>query len=368
MSTPLNIPPLKAPAPDVGLALELLSIAGSLNSTLDLDALLLNIGSAAEKLTDSEASSIMLVADDKKNLFFRVASGDKAKALKTMTLPIGQGIAGWVAQNRKPEVVNDTRKDPRFAGKFDKASGFVTRSLLCVPMLSQGELVGVIEVLNKRSGGYGEEHLQLLKGLAATASVAIGNARLVAEQKNFFSHMLEVLVAVIETQRPGLEGYPPRAARLACAIGQAMGVDEEGYRMLYYAGLLHKIGYVAFTNKRLLSEFGVSLVTEESLPALSARMLEGTKLLEGAVPAIRHHKERWDGTGQPGKLKGEAIPLGARILTLVTRAEELRMSGLSGQTLGARALLEGRSGAGTRYDPKVVDALAAVLESQGGAW
>ena len=61
-----------------------------------------------------------------------------------MTLPLGQGIAGWVAQNRKPQMVNDTRKDPRFAGKFDKASGFQTRSLLCVPMIFRDELVGVV--------------------------------------------------------------------------------------------------------------------------------------------------------------------------------------------------------------------------------
>src|SRR5688500_7193186 len=123
------------PDMDVDLALELFSIAGSLNSTLDLDMLLQKIGAAAEQLTESEASSIMLVTDDKKHLVFRVASGEKAKALKTMTLPIGQGIAGWVAQNRQPQVVNDTKSDPRFAGKFDKASGFQTRSLLCVPMV-----------------------------------------------------------------------------------------------------------------------------------------------------------------------------------------------------------------------------------------
>src|SRR5438552_1146288 len=104
---------------NVNNALELFSIAGSLNSTLDLDFLLQKIGAAAEKLIDSEASAIMLVTDDKKSLFFKVASGESARALKTMTLPIGQGIAGWVAQNKKPEVVNDTKSDPRFAGKFD---------------------------------------------------------------------------------------------------------------------------------------------------------------------------------------------------------------------------------------------------------
>ena len=71
------------PEMNVDLALELFSIAGSLNSTLDLDFLLQKIGAAAEQLLDSEASAIMLVTDDKKHLFFRVASGEKAKALRT---------------------------------------------------------------------------------------------------------------------------------------------------------------------------------------------------------------------------------------------------------------------------------------------
>jgi hypothetical protein len=359
---------MNAPEMNVDLALELFTIAGSLNSTLDLDFLLQKIGAAAEQLTESEASSIMLVTDDKKHLFFRIASGEKAKALKTMTLPMGQGIAGWVAENRKPQLVNDTRKDPRFAGKFDKASGFSTRSLLCVPMIFRGELVGVVEVLNKAKGEYTDAHVGLLTSLASLASVAITNTKIMAEQKNFFSHVLELLVGVIETTRPGLEDYPVRAAKLACTIGRALGVDEYDYRMLYYAGVLHKIGYVAFKNPRLLADMGVMSASEEMLPTFSARMLEGIKMLEGAIPMIRHHKERFDGTGYPGKLAGSAIPLGARVLGLVVKMEELRSAGLRGAELGAQALKEANDGAGTRYDPKVVEAFAAVLESQGGAW
>jgi response regulator RpfG family c-di-GMP phosphodiesterase len=357
-----------APEMNVDLALELFSIAGSLNSTVDLDFLLQKIGTAAEQLTESEASSIMLVTDDKKSLFFRIASGEKAKALKTMTLPMGQGIAGWVAENRQPQMVNNTRTDPRFAGKFDKASGFQTRSLLCVPMAFRGELVGVVEVLNKKEGEYTEAHVGLLSSLASLASVAITNTKIMAEQKNFFSHVLELLVGVIETTKPGLQDYPVQAAKLACNIGRALGVDEYDYRMLYYAGVLHKIGYVAFKNPRLLADMGVMSASEEMLPTFSARMLEGIKMLEGALPMIRHHKERWDGTGYPGKLKGDDIPLGARVLGLTVKMEELRVAGLRGAELGAQALKEARDGSGTRYDPKVVEAFGAVLESQGGVW
>ena len=353
---------------DTNTALELFSIAGSLNSTLDLDYLLQKIGAAAEKLLDSEASATMLVTDDKKSLFFKVASGEKAKALKTMTLPLGKGIAGTVALNRKPEIVNDARSDPRFAGQFDKASGFITRSLLCVPMLFRGELVGVVEVLNKRSGGYSEDHVGLLSSLASLASVAITNAKIVSEQKNFFSHILELLVAVVETAKPGMDEHPTRSAKLACAIGRVLGLDEYEYRMLYYAGVLHDVGYVAFKNPRMLGDMGVMSASEEMHPAFSVKLLEGIKLLEGALPYIKHHHERFDGTGYPAKLKGEAIPLGARILGLVESMEELRMLGLRGDDLYKRAAREAREGAGTRYDPKVVEAFTEVLAAQGGAW
>ena len=361
-------PETEAAAPtrsnDAATALELFSIAGSLSSTLDLDYLLEKIGLAAERLLDSEASSIMLVTDDKKSLFFKVAGGEAGAKLKKMTLPIGKGIASWVAERRKPEVVVDTSKDPRFAGQFDKASGFITRSLLAVPMVFRGELVGVAEVLNKRRGKYTPEDVTLLTSLANLASIAITNARIVQDQKNFFSHSLELLIAAIEASRPGMAGHPHRSARLACALARALEADEYEYRMIYYAGLLHDIGFIAFRNPRLLAELGITTPTEEQHPILSVKLLEGIKMLEGALPIIRHHHESFDGTGYPGKLKGAAIPRGARILAIVEVAEGLLMAGLTGTELVERAGKEIASGRGTRFDPEIADAAAAVLSSQ----
>lgn len=355
----------KAPA-GAATALELLSIAGSLSSTLDLDALLEKIGAAAEKLLDSEASSIMLVSDDKKSLFFKVAGGDAGTKLKKMTLPIGQGIAGWVAANRKPQVVNDTKKDPRFAGKFDKASGFVTRSLLCVPMVFRGDLVGVVEVLNKKAGEYTADHITLITSLANLASVVITNARLVQDQKNFLSHVLEVLVDVIETAKPRMAEHPTRSARLACALAKAMGMDDHAFRMVYYAGLLHDIGYIGLRNPRVLAKAGVAGASEDEHPVVSCRMLEGIKMLEGALPIIRHHHERHDGKGYPDGLKAAAIPPGARILALVETVEELRMSGLDGRELVEKAKKEAAEGKGSRFDPDTVDALIELLGEYSG--
>lgn len=346
-------------------ALELLSIAGSLNSTQDLDYLLQKIGLAAERLLDSEASSIMLVSEDKKNLYFKVASGEGSKALKKMMLPLGKGIAGHVAQSRQPEVVNNTRADPRFAGAFDKASGFVTRSLLCVPMVFRGELVGVVEVLNKRAGQYEAGHVGLLSGLASLASVAITNTRIIQEQMNFFSHVLEVLVGVIETSKPGMEGHPPRASHLACAMGKVLGMEEHEYRGLYYAGMLHDIGYVGMKNARVLQEMGILSAAEEEHPKVSAKMLGGIAMLSASIPMILHHHENFDGTGYPSKLKGGDIPLGARILCLVEAVEEVRRTGLRGEGLKAAAKKEAKAGSGTRFDPQIVEAFEAAADQEG---
>ncbi|MBI5242870.1 MAG: GAF domain-containing protein [Elusimicrobia bacterium] len=353
---------------DTATALELFSIAGSLSSTLDLDYLLEKIGLAAERLLDSEASSIMLVTDDKKSLFFKVAGGEAGAKLKKMTLPVGKGIAGWVAEHRKPEVVVDTRKDPRFAGQFDKASGFVTRSLLAVPMVFRGELVGVAEVLNKRRGQYTPEDVTLLASLANLASIAITNARIMQDQKNFFSHVLELLIVAIESSRPGLLGHPHRSARLACALARALGADEYEYRMIYYAGLLHDIGFIAFRNPRALADLSISTPTDEQHPLLSAKLLEGIKMLEGALPVIRHHHEAYDVTGYPGKLKGGAIPRGARIIAVVEALEDLRMAGLDAQELLDRAAKEIAAGRGARFDPEISDAAVELLSSPGGMW
>lgn len=353
---------------DLPTALQLLSAAGGLGTSVDLDFLLAKVGAAAESLLDSEASAILLSTEDKASLYFRVASGAHSGALKTMTLRLGEGVGGWVAENRKPRIVNDARSDPQFARAFDRASGFVTRSLLCVPMIHREELIGVIEVLNRRAGPYTAEHARLLGELATFAASTISQTKALADGRNFMSHMLELMALAIESTRPNLEGHASRSAKLARSIGRALGVDEYTGRMLHFAGMLHDAGYLAMSSRELLADMGILQPTEEDHPMLSAKMLEGITVLEGALPMILHHHESFDGSGYPDKLKGDAIPLGARILGLVEAVEELRMVGLRGSELYERALQETQAGSGRRFDPAVVEAFAELIRRKTTAW
>jgi Nif-specific regulatory protein len=127
----------------------LLEVARALATTQDLDMLLGEISSAVEKLTKSEAASILLLDPTGQQLVFRVATGAKGSSMKKFYVPVGKGVAGWVAQEQQAVTINDVQKDTRFTGQIDKSSGFSTRSILAIPMSVNGQLIGVCEALNK---------------------------------------------------------------------------------------------------------------------------------------------------------------------------------------------------------------------------
>ncbi len=112
-----------------------------------LDRILYN----AMTVTNSKDGSLMVMDEEKNELAFVLARGDvSTEKLAGQRLPLGRGIAGWVAQNRKPSIVNNARTDPRFYAGIDDAFKFKTNSVLAVPIIGQGKVLGVIEVLNKQ--------------------------------------------------------------------------------------------------------------------------------------------------------------------------------------------------------------------------
>uniref|UniRef100_A0A7C4U7K8 GAF domain-containing protein n=1 Tax=candidate division WOR-3 bacterium TaxID=2052148 RepID=A0A7C4U7K8_UNCW3 len=124
-----------------------------------------------EKLMDAEASSILLVDEKRRKLVFASARGEAAEKLKGLTVPIGEGIAGIVAKEGIPRIVNDTAKEPKFYKKIDDATGFKTKSILCVPLKTPDKIIGVIEILNRRSGiPYDNDDLKLLERFAPIAT------------------------------------------------------------------------------------------------------------------------------------------------------------------------------------------------------
>ncbi|MBL0058454.1 MAG: GAF domain-containing protein [Elusimicrobia bacterium] len=338
---------------------ELFGIARALSSNLFVDGLLKEIVRVAERLTGAEGASLLLLDEEGRNLYFRTATGEKGRIVQGQMVPLHQGLAGWVVSKGEAVLVNDVRHDPRFAKDVDRATGFSTKSVLAVPFLVDGRVIGVCEGLNKKAGHVTPTDKRALEELAGLAAVSIENARQAESQHNFFDNMIEILTAAIEATDPANVGHPARVAERACAIGKKMGMTEAERPDLYYGALLHDVGFLAVNHRELLEKAtpqAQARTREQAHPLLGAELLKGVRLFKNVIPIIRHHHEAWDGTGHPDHMAGEAIPLGARIVALVEQLEELRLNGLSEKELAVLQAQLARNGSGTKFDPRVVEA------------
>ena len=148
-----------------------------INSTLNLKKLLTTIMEICKKVLRVEASSLMLKDEKTGELTYAVALGEKGKEIKKFRLKKGQGIAGWVAEEEKPLLIPEVKKDPRFNSQLDQSTGFKTKSILAVPMKVKGKVIGVLEAINPRQP-FGEEEVELFTTFANQSGIAIENARL----------------------------------------------------------------------------------------------------------------------------------------------------------------------------------------------
>ena len=155
-------------------------VSSFMSEVTDLRRLLTLIMQETERVMDSEASACMLYDETTDELYFEVATGEKADEVKSIRLKRGQGFGGICLAEGKTLVVNNAQEDTRHDSRADSKSQFVTRNLVATPMRHHGETIGVLEVLNKTGGrDYDEGDEKILGILADQAAIAIVNARLV---------------------------------------------------------------------------------------------------------------------------------------------------------------------------------------------
>ena len=164
----------------------------------DLDSVLDIVLAKATEVMRAEASSLLLLEEDGGLLRFHVARGRAARDLVSRSVRVGQGLVGHVAQTGRPLISNDPYADPRFDPAFDELTGFRTRSALTVPLTGNGQVTGVLQVINKSDGTpFDDGDRELLESFAAQANVALDNARLYTETKR----MAEDLRVALEHER-----------------------------------------------------------------------------------------------------------------------------------------------------------------------
>ena len=345
---------------------KLLEMSKRISSTLKIEEVLKTGMASAEEVLGAEASSIWEMDAEKQEIYFRVVSAEGASA-KGIRLKIGEGIAGWVVQNGQPQLVADARQDPRFSRKVDSTTHFVTKSMLCVPLLVNDACIGAFQLLNKKSGElFNDRDLYLAQLLAGQIAVALDNARLYQEKRATLTHVALALADVIEMRDEYTGGHVQRVIDYSLLMGKEMGLDEETQETLQLSAALHDIGKIAVPD-RVLNKQGPLDSEEFALmkqhPQTGTKMLLETRILQQIIPGMRSHHERWDGRGYPDGLKGEASPLQARIIAVADTFDAMTTNRPYRKGLSLHVAIEElKKNIGTQFCPASVAAFLKAHE------
>src|ERR1700746_1901095 len=154
-------------------------VAKALTSSLNLDSILQTIMEKMAEFFRPDTWSLLMVDEEKNELYFAIAVGTAAEALKSVRLKVGEGIAGWVAKHGERLIVPDVYSDPRFSKRIDEMTKCETRSIICIPLRSKLRVLGVIQLVNVDMRNFGDQESFFLQSLCDYAAIAIENARAV---------------------------------------------------------------------------------------------------------------------------------------------------------------------------------------------
>jgi len=342
--------------------LALLSQLGQiLNSTLNHKEIRRRAMEAATQLMKAEVGSLLLVDEGKRRLYFEVALGDREENIKRIPLNFGEGIAGWVAQNGKPLIVNSPNKDPRFFKGVDERTEFKTRNIICVPVKVKEKIVGVLEAINKQGrGGFTKEDLSLFISLADQVAIALDNSRLYQELEEMFFQTTDSLADAIEKRDPYTGGHTQRVTRYSSAIAKYLPLKPLERQWLKITSVLHDIGKVGIEDRILRKPERLNPEEFEMIKHhcnIGVEIIEHVRQLRESIPGVKSHHEQLDGKGYPNGLKGEEIPVLAKIVAVADTFDAMTTDRPYRKAMEKEAAInELKRCSGTQFDEKVVEA------------
>lgn len=276
--------------------------------------------------TECERGALFLLDRRKGELFTVMAEGLD----QDIHLNLNLGIAGLVAITGKELNVQDAYADPRFDKRTDEKTGYRTRSILCVPMKDKsGDVLGVIEAINKKTGSFTDADMDFLKALSSIVAISVENAMLLHEQDKQFKSLLEVLAASIDAKDHLTAGHSQKTTEYAVGIARELGFGESEIDTLSVATMLHDYGKLGI-DENILKKPG-KLTTEE-FDHIKQHVLYTRDILDKMyfmrkyrdVPLVAScHHERLDGLGYMNGLKGHDIPFMSKIIAVADVFEAL---------------------------------------------
>ncbi len=318
-----------------------------ISSTLDIEELLPRIARFCMQILQADACSIMLMNKSKTKLLTKSQIGTFSKRFFPNYIRVGMGIQGRVAKYAMPVL---------------------KKRVLCVPLLEE-EIVGVITVSRKiGKSNFTKFDMEILSTLAEQVVIAIRNAHLYLEQERIILGAIKSLVRILESKSPYKYTHSTFYVNSVLLTAKELGMSKEDMRNLHYAALLPDTSKLALPDNILRKKTSLTKREFEIVkqhPIRLAQMIKPLQILKPVIPIILHHHERYDGTGYPSRLKGNRIPIGARIIAVADALEAMigKRPYRKAKTMSEAVRELSRYG-GTQFDPKVVKAFIKLFKGK----
>jgi len=337
------------------------AITSSLELSITLNIVLEQVTTQLE----TDTAAILLLNPHLQTLNFAAGRGFRTNAIQRTRLRLGESYAGRAALERKTVGIPELHNDPLEPALSANLPGENFMAYFGTPLIAKGQIKGVLEVFHRSPLQPNDEWLSFFEMLARQAAIAIDNASLFSELQRSNTELIMAYDATIEGWSRALdlrdretEGHTQRVTQLTEQLAQRLGVSDAHLVHIRRGALLHDIGKMGVPDSILhkntdLSDEEWQIMRQH--PKYAFELLLPVSYLQPALDIPYNHHERWDGQGYPRQLKGEQIPLAARIFAVVDVWDALTSDRPYHPAWSEEAALEYlRTHSGTRFDPRVV--------------
>lgn len=342
-------------------------ISTGYTTTTSLNELCASVLDQACGLIGAKRGSVMIFNERTRVLEVTASRKIAKHLLETTHLKPGEGIAGIVFKSGESIVVADPANNPHYAhfvGAPEQQEPFAA-----IPIKTRTNIYGVLNLhAANREDMLSEYNLKLLSVLTGKAAMTIENMRLYQTLKNFNFDMVETLTRVIDAKDSYTHDHGSRARLKARSIAVALSMEPDQIEKIEYAALLHDIGKIGVREAVLLKP---GRLTDDEFteikkhPEIGYQIISPVEFLSDVSRMVLHHQEWFNGKGYPAGLAGEQIPLGSRIVSTIDAWDAMVSDRPYRRALPREtAIAELRKGAGTQFDPSIVEVFLALEEKE----
>ena len=344
------------------------AIANSMNLKLSASAIIQQV------ITELSVDAANLLVFNARTLMLEsvFGLGFRTKAMQTSRVRLGEGYAGKVAIERQLVKLSDLQQNLSEFTRAPLLTGEDIVSYIGVPLIAKGQLKGVLEICQRTRLDPTSEWFEFLETMAGQAAIAIDNAQLFEglQRSNLelslaYDATIEGWSRAMDLRDKETEGHTQRVTELTVQLAQAMGMSDEQIVHIRRGALLHDMGKLGVPDQILLKPGKLNddeWMIMRQHPQYAYDMLSAIDYLRPALDIPYCHHEKWDGTGYPRGLKGQQIPMAARLFAIVDVWDALTSARPYREAWSKDRVLEHiQSGSGTHFDPAVVELFVRVV-------